>query len=111
MDLMHGESFREVVFVNGTFYLLDMRYTPDHGNECMAFECDFNGNVLSSNEVWVKTGMPLTKKEMNRCCSEFIHFMRRWKEHVKNLPDRDLIGMAAWNTPARTTNKEIYFKF
>lgn len=81
MDLMHWESFREVVFFDGEFYLLDMRYTFDAGNECMAFRCDFDGNVLSSEDVWVKHGMPLTQEEMNKCCSEFIHYMKRLKQH------------------------------
>lgn len=31
------KSFRDVLEVNGNCYLLDMRYTADHGNECMAF--------------------------------------------------------------------------
>lgn len=81
MDLMHGESFREVVYFDGEFYLLDMRYTWDAGNECMAFRCDFDGNVLSSDDVWVKRGMPLTQKEMDKCCSEFTHYMKRLKQH------------------------------
>lgn len=88
MDLMHGESFREVVFFDGEFYLLDMRYTMDAGNECMAFRSDADGNVLSSEDVWVKHGMPLTQKEMNKCCSEFIHYMKRLKQH--RLKDRTL---------------------
>lgn len=85
MDLMYGESFREVVYFDGEVYLLDMRYTFDAGSECMAFRCDFDGNVLSSEDVWVKHGMPLTQKEMNKCCSEFIHYMKRLKQHrIKN---------------------------
>lgn len=81
MELMHGESFREVVYFDGEFYLLDMRYTIDAGNECMAFRCDADGNVLSWDDVWVKHGMPLTQEEMNKCCSEFIHYMKRLKQH------------------------------
>ena len=81
MDFMHGESFREVVYFDGEFYLLDMRYTLDAGNECMAFRCDANGDVLSSEDVWVKNGMPLTQKKMDKCCSEFIHYMKRLKQH------------------------------
>lgn len=73
--------FRDFVEVNGTYYMLDMRYTWDAGNECMAFKCDFDGNVLSSEDVWVKHGMPLTQKEMDKCCSEFIHYMKRLKQH------------------------------
>lgn len=85
MDLIPGESFRETVFFDGEFYLLDMRYTLDAGNECMAFRCDFDGNVLSSEDVWVKHGMPLTQEEMNKCCSEFVHYMKRLKQHrIKN---------------------------
>ncbi len=81
MDFLHGESFRRIVFFDGTFYLLDMRYTFDAGNECMAFICDTDGNVISWDDVWVKHGMPLTQKEMNKCCSEFIHYMKRFKQH------------------------------
>lgn len=88
MDLMHGESFHEVVFFDGEFYLLDMRYTLDAGNECMAFRCDFDGNVLSSDDVWVKHEMPLTQKEMDKCCSEFVHYMKRLKQH--RLKDRTI---------------------
>lgn len=29
MDFMHGESFRQTVFFDGIFDLLDMRYTLD----------------------------------------------------------------------------------
>lgn len=79
MDLMHGESFRRVVYFDGKFYLLDMRYTLDAGNECMAFKCDSDGNVLSSDDVWVKHGMSLTQKEMDKCCSEFVHYTNRLK--------------------------------
>lgn len=74
-------AFSQMVFFDGTLYLLDMRYTPDAGNECMAFRCDADGNVLSWDDVWVKHGMPLTQKEMNKCCSEFSHYMKRLKQH------------------------------
>ena len=74
-------AFSQMVFFDGTLYLLDMRYTPDSGNECMAFRCDADGNVLSWGDVWVKHGMPLTQKEMNKCCSEFVHYMKRLKQH------------------------------
>lgn len=74
-------AFSQMVFFDGTLYLLDMRYTPDAGNECMAFRCDADGNVLSWDDVWVKHGMPLTQKEMNKCCSEFVHYMKKLKQH------------------------------
>lgn len=54
MDLMHGESFREVVYFDGEFYLLDMRYTLDAGNECMAFRCDFEQPYLIISAVKTK---------------------------------------------------------
>lgn len=77
--------FRDFVQINGDYYMLDMRHTMDEGNECMAFRCDFDGNVLSSDDVWVKHGMPLTQKEMDKCCSEFIHYMKKLKQHrIKN---------------------------
>lgn len=79
---VNAEPFSsEYVKIDGTLYLLDMRHTLEYGNECMAFGCDFDGNVLSSEDVWVKHGMPLTRKEMDKCCSEFIHYMKRLKQH------------------------------
>lgn len=79
MDLMHGESFREVVFFDGEFYLVDMRYTLDAGNECMAFECNGLGKVKSVMDVWAKRGIALTKNEFEKCKREFINYMR-WKQ-------------------------------
>ena len=77
MDFMHAESFREVVYFDGEFYLLDMRYTLDAGNECMAFECNGLGKVKSVLDVWAKRGIALTKNEFNKCKREFMEYMRR----------------------------------
>lgn len=77
MDLMHGESFREVVYFDGEFYLLDMRYTLDAGNECMAFRCAKSGEVTSGEDVWSTRGMMLTRREFNKCKREFISYMKK----------------------------------
>lgn len=76
MDLMNGESFREVVFFDGQCYLLDMRYTLDAGNECMAFRCAKSGEGTSWEDVWSKRGMMLTRREFNKCKREFISYMK-----------------------------------
>lgn len=69
--------FRDFVQINGDYYMLDMRFTPDAGNECMAFYCNRQGEVISGLEAWSKRGMRLTRSEFNKCKREFISYMKR----------------------------------
>ena len=73
-------SYRDVVDINGKHYLLDMRYTADHGNECMAFPCSSTGGVTGWLEAWAKNGMELTEAEFEKCKREFTEYMRGRKE-------------------------------
>ena len=68
--------FRDFVEVNGTYYMLDMRYTWDAGNECMAFRCAKSGEGISWEDVWSKRGIMLTRREFNKCKREFISYMK-----------------------------------
>lgn len=78
-------SYRDVVEINGKHYLLDMRYTADHGNECMAFPCSSTGDVTSWLETWAKDGMELTEEEFAQCKREFIGYMA----YLDSLPEAD----------------------
>lgn len=78
-------SYRDVVEINGKRYLLDMRYTADHGNECMAFPCSSDGDVTGWLEAWPKNGMELTEEEFEKCKREFISYM----EYLQSLPEAD----------------------
>lgn len=75
--------FRDFVRVKGTWYMLDMRFTQDAGNECMAFQCARPGEPCNRNDVWSKRGMQLTRREFNKCKREFMEDMRR-RNHVQN---------------------------
>ena len=81
MDRFGDMFFRNFVQINGDYYMLDMRFTPDAGNECMAFYCNRQGEVTSGLEAWSKRGMRLTRSEFNKCKHDFIEYMK------KNAPD------------------------
>lgn len=68
--------FRDFVRVKGTWYMLDMRFTPDAGNECMAFLCARPGEPRNGNDVWSQRGMPLTEQAFKACRKEFIAYMQ-----------------------------------
>lgn len=76
LPMISFKSFRDVLEVNGNCYLLDMRYTADHGNECMAFPCSSAGDVTSWLEAWAKDGMELTEEEFKKCKREFVEYMK-----------------------------------
>lgn len=58
------KSFRDVLEVNGNYYLLDMRYTADHGNECMAFPCSSTGDVQAGWKYGQRMAWNLQKKSL-----------------------------------------------
>ena len=64
--------FREFVKVNHKIYMLDMRWTPDAGTECMAFRCSRRGEPFYRYDVCQKNGMNLTRREFEKCKKEFI---------------------------------------
>lgn len=82
LPMISFDSFRDVFEINGKHYLLDMRYTADHGNECMAFPCSSTGDVTNWLEVWAKNGMELTEEEFEQCKKEFTDYIRR-RNHVQ----------------------------
>lgn len=69
--------FRDFVRVKGTWYMLDMRFTMDAGNECLAFRCAKPGEPCDANDVWSQRGMPLTEKAFKERKREFIKYMQR----------------------------------
>ena len=91
------ESYRDIVEINGKHYLLDMRYTADHGNECMAFPCSPTGDVTGWLEAWSKNGMELTEEEFEKCKREFISYMK----YLDSLPEAkfDYYGCLPYASP------------
>lgn len=91
------KSYRDIVEINGKHYLLDMRYTADHGNECMAFPCSSTGDVTCWLEAWAKNGMELTEAEFEKCKREFISYMK----YLDSLPEAefDYYGCLPYASP------------
>lgn len=55
-DAFTGDWIRAVVSKDGlNFYLVDLRWTPDNGNECMAFKSNATGTKMGKAVYCART--------------------------------------------------------
>lgn len=65
------EGLTAIVKIGQQHYLFDLRDTYDHGPECMAFRCNATGYVPIWRDVYCRTGLPVSTRDIRKCIQEF----------------------------------------
>jgi hypothetical protein len=67
---------------NHNFYWADLSYIEFEGfSECMIFQADKNGDILSWLELYIKRDIPITDEALIECIEEFCKGEEKEQEY------------------------------